>query len=220
MPANGNGNGPVVMDAGQIFAALRKSQGEVNALKQGMREIQALLAKNANAPKWIEDLPGKRVEYNGVIDVAIPANSLSRVEGSYPVSTDGPFVITAIAMFYQRTEGPYAGVWAPASMLNSKIDAGNTGLGFLGLYDQPVVGSFDVEFAESGSDRNWQNNPFSSAIFAPSIGGVYVLPVGALIGRSALVLVRVTPTVAQEQEGKVQIILLGYKIVQGDTYQP
>jgi hypothetical protein len=211
---------PVTPNEAQLFQALRKSRGEIESLKQGMREIQTLLARNANAPKWIEDLPGKRVQYEGVIDVDITANSLSRVEGSYSVSTDGPFVITGIAMFYQRTEGPYSGVWAPASMLNSKIDAGNTGLGFLGLYDQPVVGSFDVEFAESGSDRNWQNNPFSSAIFAPSIGGVYVLPVGALIGRSALVLVRVTPTVAQGQEGKVQVILLGYKIVQGDTYQP
>jgi hypothetical protein len=213
-------NVPTVVDPGQIFAALRKSQQEVMTLKQGLREVQALLAKNANAPKWIEDLPGKRVQYEGVIDVDIPAQSLTRVEGSYPVSTDGPFVITSVAMFYQRKEGPYAGVWGPASMLNSKIDAGLSGVGFLGIYDQPVVGSFNVEFAESGSDRNWQNNSFSSALFAPSVGGVYVLPVGALIGRSGLVLARVTPTVAQEYEGQVQIILLGYKIVQGDSYQP
>lgn len=213
-------NGNQVVSVDQIFAALRKSQAEVNALKSGMREIQALLAKNANAPRWIEDLPGKRVQYNGVIDLQIPAQSLSRVEGSYSVSTDGPFIVTSLAMFYQRTVGPYAGVWAPAAMTESKIDPSASGLGFLGIYDQPVVGSFDVEFAESGSDRNWQNNAFSSAIFAPSVGGVYVLPVGALIGRSALVLVRATPTVEQEYEGKLQVILLGYKIVQGDSYQP
>lgn len=213
------------VDPQTVFAALRKNQSDVQALKQNISEIQALLAKNANAPRWIEDLPGKRVQFNGIIDIPIAANSLSRVEGSYSVSTDGPFVIAAIGMFYQQgqsgeTNNPYAGVWAPASMLESKIDASAGGLGFLGIYDQPVVGCFDVEFAESGSDRNWQNSAFSSSIFAPSVGGVYVLPVAALIGRSALVMVRITPTVRQLFDGKVQVQLLGYKIVQGDSYQP
>jgi hypothetical protein len=201
-----------------FLAALRKNQGEVQALKQGMAEIQALLAKNANAPRWIEDIPGKRVQFNAIIDVLIAGNSLSRIEGSYSVSTDGPFVVAGIGMFYQRVAGPFAGVWAPATMTENKIQPAGTG--FLGIYDQPVVGSFDVEFAESGSDRNWQNSAFSSGIFAPAVGGVYVLPVAALLGRSALVMARVTPSVQQAYNGKVQILLLGYKIVQGDSVQP
>lgn len=206
------------VNAEVLVAALRKSQGEIAGLKQGMAEIQALLAKNANAPRWIEDIPGKRVQFYGIIDVPINANSLSRVEGSYSVSTDGPFVINAIGMFFQRTTGPLAGVWAPVSMIENKIESAGTG--FLGIYDQPVVGSFDVEFAESGSDRNWQNSAFSSALFTPAVGGVYVLSVAALIGRSALVMVRITPSVQQSYDGKVQVLLLGYKIVQGDSYQP
>lgn len=208
------------IDPQTILAALRKNQGEVQNLKQSMSEIQALLANQANAPRWIEDMAGKRVQFNGIVDIPISANSLSRVEGSYSVSTDGPFIITAIGMFYQQIAGLYAGVWAPACMTENKIDASAGGLGALGIYDQPVVGSFDVEFAESGSDRNWQNSALSSALFAPSVGGVYTLPVAALIGRSALVMVRVTPTLRQLQDGKVQVQLLGYKIVQGDSYQP
>ena len=83
-----------------------------------------------------------------------------------------------------------------------------------------VVGSFDVEFSESGADRNWQNSAFSSGLFSPEVGCVYVLPVAALLGRSALILVRVTPTVAQPYAGKVQVMFLGYKFVQGDSVQP
>lgn len=201
-----------------LIAAIRKNQGDISALKQNISEVVALLAKNANAPRWIEDIPGKRVQFNGIVDIPIAAQSRSRVEGSYSVSTDGPFIIVGVGMFYQRIDGPLAGVWAPATMTENKIESAGTGM--LGIYDQPVVGSFDVEFAESGSDRNWQNNAFSSGLFAPAVGGVYVLPVAALIGRSALVMVRVTPTVVQPYDGKVQVLLLGYKIVQGDSYQP
>ena len=210
------------IDLNTVMASLRRSNGEVQLLKQSMSQIQALLANQANAPRWIEDLPGKRVQFNGIIDIPIAANSLSRIEGSYSVSTDGPFIIAGVGMFFQVTDPqcPYAGVWAPACMTENKIDASAGGLGFMGIYDQPVVGSFDVEFAESGSDRNWQNSAFSSALFAPSVGGVYTLPVAALIGRSALVMARVTPTVRQLFDGKIQIQLLGYKIVQGDSYQP
>lgn len=203
-----------------LVAALRKSQNDVSALKQGLQEVQALLAKNANAPKWIEDIPGKRVQFIATVDVTIAASSTSRVEGSYSVSTDGPFIITGIAMFYQRTSGAYSGVWAPATTVENKIALAGQNFGFQYIYDQPVVGTFDVEFSESGADRNWQNSAFASALFAPAVGGVYVLPVAALLGRSALIIVRITPSVAQTSAGKVQVLFLGYKIVQGDSVQP
>jgi hypothetical protein len=203
-----------------LLAAIRTSQNEVKTLKNGLAEIQALLAKNASAPRWIEDIPGKRVQFFAVVDVTINANSTSRVEGSYSVSTDGPFICTGVAMFYQRTTGAYAGTWAPATTVEARMASLNPNLGFQNIFDQPVLGTFDVEFSESGADRNWQNTPFASALFAPAVGGVYVLPVAALFGRSALVIARVTPTVPQTEAGKVQIIFLGYKIVQGDSVQP
>jgi hypothetical protein len=123
-------------------------------------------------------------------------------------------------MFWQRTSAPYAGLWGPATTIDSKIALAGQNLGFGYLLDQPHVGSFDVEINESGSDRNWQNIAFASAMFAPSQGGVYVLPVSLLVGRASVLTVKVTPTVAQTVAGKVAAYFLGYKIVQGDTYQP
>jgi len=203
-----------------LGAALRKTQADNRELRKSMEEMQALLAKNSNAPRWIEDIPGKRVQYFATIDITIAANSTSRVEGTYSVSTDGPFVCTGIAMYWQRTTAPYNGIWAPATAVEARIAPASQGIGFGYIYDNPCLGSFDVEFSESGADRNWQNNPFASALFAPSVGGVYVLPVSALFGRSAVVICKVQPTVAQLYAGKVQVILLGYKIIQGDTVQP
>lgn len=207
-------------DLNTLLAALRKSQSDVAQLQRGQQELQTLIAKNANAPKYVEDIPGTRANFIATIDITIAANSTSRVEGTYSVSTDGPFVCTGIAMFFQRTTGAYAGPWVPATTVNARMAPASQGLGFQYIYDNPVLGSFDVEIAESGADRNWQNSPFSSGLFSPKLGCAYVLPVAGIFGRNAVVIARVTPTVAQAVAGKVQVILLGYKILQGSSIQP
>jgi hypothetical protein len=204
----------------QALAGTRVHSSKIANLENAISEIKSLLRQTYDAPKFIEDIPGKRSPYFAPIDITVAASSTSKVEGTYSVSTDGPFCIVAIGLFWQRTSSPYNGMWAPASTLEAKIAPASQGLGFQNLFDSPLMGSFDVEFAESGADRNWQSNAFASALFSPSVGGVYVLPVTALIGRASIVTARVTPTVAQDVAGKVQVLLCGYKIVQGDTYQP
>jgi len=204
----------------QLVNALFAQQRRVEGLEKGLDEMKALLRAVSTAPKWVEEIPGTRVPYFATIDIVIAANSTSKVEGTYTVSTDGPFACVGIAMFFQRTTAPYSGLWSPATTFGAKIAPASQQLGFGYLFDSPLMGSFDVEIAESGSDRNWQNNAFASALFAPSQGGVYVLPTANLFGRSSVATVRVTPTVAQAVAGKVQVILLGYKIVQGNTYAP
>jgi len=199
-----------------LFAQQRKIEG----LEKSLQEMQALLRAVSTTPKWIEDLAGRRVPYFATIDIVIAANSTSKVEGTHTVSTDGPFAVVGLALFYQRTTAPYAGLWSPATTFGAKIAPASQQLGFGYLFDSPLMGSFDVELATSGAARNWQNSPFASALFGEATGGVYVMPVADLLGRSDVVTVRVTPTVAQPIAGKVQAILLGYKIIQGDVYAP
>lgn len=203
-----------------LYANQRSQQARVEAAEKQLSEVMSLLRQQANMPKWVEEIPGKRSNYFAVIEITIAALSTAKAEGTYTVSTDGPFVITAIAMWYQRTTAPYNGNWRPATAVDARIAPASQHLGFQYIYDDPVLGTFDVEFAESGSDRNWQNSPFASALFSPSVGCCYVLPVAQLVGRAGVVTCRVTPGVAQPYAGKVQCLLLGYKIVQGDTYQP
>lgn len=211
---------PAPVDPQKLVAALMASQRRIEGLEKGIDEMKAMLRSVSDAPKWIEEIPGRRVPYFATIDITIAASSTSKVEGTFTVSTDGPFSCIGIAMFFQRTSAPYNGMWAPATTVDAKIANASQQLGFNYLFDSPLMGSFDVEIAESGSDRNWQNNAFASALFSANTGGVYVLPIANLFGRSSVATVRVTPTVAQTVAGKVQVILLGYKIVQGDTYQP
>lgn len=207
-------------DLQTLFAALRSQQLKIESLERSAKESQALLRHVSDAPKWIEEIPGGRVPFFATIDITIAASSTSRAEGTYTVPTDGPFVCTGIGLFYQRTAAPYNGLWAPATTYDAKIAPVLANLGFGNLFDSPLYSSFDVEIAESGADRNWQNNSFASALFNEKVGGVYIFPTSRLIGPSSVITVRVTPTIALAVAGKLQVLLLGYKIVQAATYQP
>jgi hypothetical protein len=205
---------------GALYAGQRAQQARLDAQEKQITELLGLMRQTATAPRWIEDIPGKRSSFFAVIEIVIAANSTTRVEGTYTVSTDGPFACTGIAMFFQRTGSPYPGGWRPATTVDARMAPNLAQLGVQMIWDSPVLGSFDVEFSESGSDRNWQNMDFASAIFSPSVGCVYMLPITQMFGRASVVTCRVTPTFAQDCAGKVQCILLGYKIVQADNYQP
>lgn len=203
-----------------ILGQLGQAAKRVATLEQNVEELKSLMKASQGTPRWIEQLPGRRVPYWAAIDITIAASSTSRVEGSHTVSTDGPLVINGIAMFFQRTSSPYNGFWVPATTVEARIAPATQTQGVGGLLDSPVLGSFDVEFTEAGADRNWQNSAFASALFSPAMGGTFVLPVSHLVPRASVITAKVTPTFAQTVAGKVEVILCGYKIVQGDTYQP
>jgi hypothetical protein len=203
-----------------LYGQQRKDRATIAQLSSQIQEIKSLLEASGDSPKYIENIPGKRVPYMAGISITIDANSTARAEGTYTVSRDGPFVCTAIQMSWQRTSGAYTGWWGPASTFDMRIAAASQQLGLGGLFDQVVVHSFDVEIADKGSDRSWQNIAFASTLFSPQAGGIYGLPVSYLFDTNSLAEIKVTPTAAQTVSGKVLVELLGYKIVQGSTYQP
>jgi len=203
-----------------LYLQQRKDRQELASMKKSLEEQKSLLEMSGDAPKYIENIPGKRVPYMAGISITIAANSTTRSDGTYTVSRDGPFVITALQMSWQRTSGPYQGWWGPASTFDMRIAPALQQFGLGGMFDQIVVNSFDVEIADRGSDRNWQNIPFASTLFSPQAGGIYGLPVSYLLDTNSVCEVRVTPNAAQTVSGIVLVELLGYKIVQGSSYQP
>lgn len=203
-----------------LFASQRVASQKLQSMDQVIQELKSLIRAGADAPKYIENIPGKRVPYIAEIDITIAANSTTRTEGTYPVSQDGPFVATGLAAFWQRTTAPYNGIPGPATTVDLKIAPASQQLGFQNLFDTPVVGSFNFEIADSASDRNWQNQAFSSGILNAANGYMYMFPVSYLFPTNTVARVYVTPTVAQTVAGQVLVLLLGYKIVQGQSYQP
>lgn len=203
-----------------LYAQQRKDRQQIKDLGKMIEELKSIVEVSADAPKWIEDIPGKRVPYIATLDIPVVSGSTTRVEGQYPVTQDGPFVTTGMAMFWTRTSGAYQGYWMPATTYGMKIAAASQQLGYGYLFDNPCVASFDVEISDSGSDRNWQNVSFASALFNPESGGIYMWPTAYMFATNSVARVFVTPTVAPDTSGTVAVLLLGYKIVQGVAYQP
>jgi hypothetical protein len=203
-----------------LYAQQRQDRETISELTRNISELKALMDASIDSPRYIEDIPGKRVPYMAGISITISANSTSRVEGTFTVSRDGPFIVTALHMAWARTTGAYQGWWGPATTYDMRIAANTPQMGLDYLFDQVVVHSFDVEIADKGSDRNWQNIAFASSLFSPQMGGIYGLPVSYMFDTNSVCEVRVTPNAAQAVAGKVLIELLGYKIVQGSGYQP
>ncbi|MFH1645991.1 MAG: hypothetical protein ABIB11_06180 [Candidatus Omnitrophota bacterium] len=213
-----NGNDQQKLNA--LYAQQRADRQELAETKRTLEEMRAIIQQANDAPKWIENIPGKRVPYMAGITINIAASSTTRVEGTFTISRDGPFVCCAIHMVWKRTTGAYQNWWGPATTYDLRIAPASQQLGFSALFDQVIVHSFDVEIADRGSDRNWQNVAFASTLFSPQAGGVYVLPIAYLFDTNSVAEVALTPTAAQTVAGTVLVELLGYKIVQGATFQP
>lgn len=203
-------------------SALKQLLTRVKQQEAQLNQLTALQKASADAPKWIEQIPGRRVSFWAVIEMTISADSTSQVDGTYQVTEDGPFVVTGVGLFFQKTSGAYANIWGYASAGGAKIAAGTTGQqhGYEYLFDQPHVISGDFKLIDRGSDRNWQSKEVASALFSPEAGGIYALPVGVLFSQSSVVEAKFTPGNSIPYSGKVQCVLCGYKIVQGQTYQP
>lgn len=208
------------IDPQKVHAVLNAQQRRIDSLTRQLEEVNALMRAAGAAPTTIEQVTGLRVPYLGVITIAIPANSQARAEGSLPVGADGPFVVTGMAAFWYRTSGAYQGQYGPVSTVSSRIAPASQQLGFGGLFDQPIAGNFDFEINVSDSGRNWQNLPFASALFAQEVGGAYVFPVHHMLGINAIIKVYATPKAAQTVSGVIVFHFLGYKLVQGATFQP
>jgi hypothetical protein len=203
-------------------AAIKGLAAKAKTQEAQLNQLLALQKASVDAPKWIEQIPGRRVPFWGIIDLTISADSTAKVDGTYSVTEDGPFVVTGVALFFKKTSGSYAGIYGYANAAGSRIASGSTGMqhGYQYLTDQPWVISGSLQIADRGSDRNWQNKEVSSALFSPEAGGVYVLPTACLFDRNSVIEVGFTPGVSIPYSGSVQCVLLGYKIVQGQNYQP
>lgn len=207
-------------DDPRLLAALKQIHSKQQVQQQVIDQLMALQKAAADAPKWIEQIPGRRLDFKAPINLNIAANSNSKVEGTYSVSEDGPFVVTGVAGYFKKTEGSYAHVWGPISTLDARIATTGQQHGYQNLFDQPHLISGDISITDRGSDRKWESSDVSSALYSPQGGGAYVLPIACLFSRNSVIEVGFTPNPAVPYSGVVQMILLGYKIVQGATFQP
>lgn len=208
------------MDATRLKAVLAAQGKALSQHKELLDTLMAATQAQQNAPKWIENIPGRRVPYWAPVNLTIPASSTAAVETTYTVAVDGPFVVTGIAAYYRKTGGAYQGHWGAVSSADARIVTSSQQHGHGFLLDHPSLIDGEIEIQDNGSDRNWQARAFASAMLHPQMGGVYVFPISNMLGRTSTLTVRFTPRTSQPNAGVLQFIFCGYKIVQGNDFQP
>lgn len=200
--------------AAQLAALAKKSQKQDATIEQMME----LLAGAADAPKYIQNINGRRVPFWAPVEITIAAGSTSKAEAQFTVSQDGPFVITGIGVWFRATEGPYP-IWGPGNTARAAISEVSQHHGYGRLLNQPHCISCDIEMTDQGSGRVLQERAITSAAFNSSEGPL-PLSLEYLLEPNSVLKVSATPTLGTLYAGTIQVVLFGYKIVQGPAYQP
>jgi hypothetical protein len=82
-----------VENLNQVNAVVRAQQQQLAQMTAAMQSMSAS-KKAKDGTLYIEDLPGRRIPFDVVVNIPIGANITSEQPGTYTLSQDGPFVIT------------------------------------------------------------------------------------------------------------------------------
>lgn len=158
-------NGDIIRKVNELSAvtsALRASRSGGGYPIPGARGVSGQHpiweARHASGPRLIEDIPGRRVPYVLVIDIAIDADETATREGSVTISQEGPFVAVkrwatfqsayefqvtdpvsnAIGSFSGRSFGRYRPIHSVCDVFDGQHNAtGDTSQWFLAALQNP-----------------------------------------------------------------------------------
>ena len=210
----------LISDYKFLAGAFRKQKKQLDDLSSVTEQLKGVIEQAGAAPAYIDQIPGRRVPYLHRVELLVAANSTARIEGRANITQDGPFVITGIMLLFERTAGPYNSKYYAATTIDLKMAEAVMSLGFQGLFNNPVGFDADIQITDTASDRGWQNIAFPSAICNAENAYTYMLPLSYLADQNTTVNIAATPKFTQDFAGTLHVMLLGYKIVQGASYQP
>ena len=202
----------------QLVAANNAAHSKIDAC---MRELAALKAApkpgaglNPLVPRFIEDIPGKRVPYSYNINLTI--TNTTQTPGTFTVSQDGPFLATQLLAAWRPTAGADSGANAGAGRwrkINSIWALASDGAG--GTYRDPDTVDFEWRYSCSGSDRARQNEVLRSSVELFSVHDrPYYLPIADFFERSTTVTVEATMLRTPLNAGILKFQFIGYKLLQ------
>lgn len=79
-------------DRNQLLGALQASQQNASQLLDAITRLNVSSSCGNPLIQRIENIPGRRVPFDLIVDIAIPANQSGSVQGTITISQEGPFV--------------------------------------------------------------------------------------------------------------------------------
>lgn len=231
--AHGYGNPPFQPQLMQYDEAMKRIMNECADLKKQIGDMrdsqQAKLA-----PRFIEDVAGKRVPYWWLITVAVDSaiTEGARWTGASTLSQDGPFVINTTRVFWRVTTASAStnahmdrSFLPPCKLPFLIYGAGGT---VANCYEdaklQDVVDWF-LNIQLAGGGRLWQNSNIPSPVFFTAERPEY-LGMPGWIERNDTMTIEATATVSSTAasapdstaRGTLYIVHSGYKILRPIDY--
>ena len=170
-----------------VRKALGKVAAQINSIHAAHAAIQAknaliekMIVSRRSITEEIDKIKGRRIFYNlvGTVDFAFAQNGQRAAPITMLVSQDGPFVGTHYPFATWRPSLPTTatnfGRWRPVSAWPLPDQAVPTAAGNL---DDDII-SISYEVVDSGSQRNFQNEPVPPVLSRPD--NMVPLPVPTL----------------------------------------
>ncbi len=201
---------------GNLQAEIAKRDGRLAEVERKLAEV----AGSRERPFYVEDIPGKRVPFWAVIQITIPAQSVSRTSGIHTLSMDGPFVATDIFAHFLPSTGGGGQATAINRWRGPASDEPETELA-ANVYSVDVP-DFFWELEDAGSNRARQNLPIPSAVFSHGRVNLGEFGVGDFFERQSVIRVWITPTRLMGGTGTygvLYITLKGYKVLVSQAFQ-
>lgn len=214
--------------------ALRQLGTELSSVKGDLARMQSQNDTKL-APRFIEDIPGKRVPYWWLITVAIDSaiSDGARWTGSSTLSQDGPFVITSTRVFWRVTTAStgtndhFIRSFLPPCKLPFLI-AGTSAAAATSYEDaklQDVVDWF-LSIQVAGGGRLWQNSNIPAPVFTTDGVRPEYLGIAGWIERNDTMTIEATATVSttaaaapdSAARGTLYVVHTGYKILRPIDY--
>ena len=200
----------------EIIQSCRTAHAEIRGLKGAIGALQQARAAASSltplVPRFIEDIPGKRVPYTYGINIAI--TNTAQTPGVITISSDGSFLATGLIAAWRPTAfaaGPPVntiGRWRPISSVNAVVaDGAGT------IIALPDSVDFTWNYMEAGSDRNRQNIDRSSVELFSNQDRPCYLPIADFFERNTAVTVNITMLRTPTNAGVLYFGFCGYKLL-------
>lgn len=225
--------GPYNGDLAAVLDQLRQSQdGLAHALMEVLTELkESRKGRQGVVPRFIEDIPGKRVPYTWVITAPFTSaiSNQTRVSGNATLSEDGPFVITQYTPLWQVTTISASN--SDASIENAFLPPGrlpflirNVG-GALPAMPCDII-DFTIALQLSGGDRLWQNTDAPAIKYYDAQTSSTYVGIPGLVERNETMTVSVTAQTSgtatdapgAAARGTFWWVMDGYKILRPIDY--
>lgn len=198
----------------QLAAVIRKLRADSEAAKAVLDALKiAVLSKPKSITEEIDALPGRRIFYTMIGSQTFTSSSDGKKGNAIaiPVSQDGPFVMTHYPMAIWKVTSPSNatnfGIFRPVTTWPLPDQ----------VLDTDLI-DISYEFADGGSQRNFQNSPVPPLFSRPD--ALMPLPVPTLFAPNASI--SITPTYENisfnssgtaSDGGTLYFLLPGYRIV-------